>query len=82
MQILLICQYYFVFSKKKYIKKPKKKQKLNWNTEARNRTWAVCVRVRYRSLTPLQKFNEFAYNYFKSHCIIMNYFFICFFNSL
>ena len=42
--------------KKKYIKKPKKKQKLNWNTEARNRTWAVCVRVRYRSLTPLQKF--------------------------
>ena len=57
MQILLVCQYYFVYSKTKiYTKKPKKKQKLNWNTEARNRTWAVCVRVRYRSLTPLQKF--------------------------
>ena len=36
--------------KKKYIKEPKKKQKLIWNTDARNRTWAVCVRVRYRSL--------------------------------
>ena len=35
--------------KKKYIKKPKKKQKLSWNTDARNRTWAVRVRVRYRS---------------------------------
>ena len=57
MQILLVCQYHFVYSKKKkYIKKPKKKQKLNWNTEARNRTWAVCVRVRYRSLTPLKNF--------------------------
>ena len=42
--------------KKKYIKKLKKKQKINWNTAARNRTLAVCVRVRYRSLTPLQKF--------------------------
>ena len=42
MQILLVCQYHFVYSKKKkYIKKPKKKQKLNWDTEARNRTCAV-----------------------------------------
>ena len=36
--------------KKKYIKEPKKKLKLIRNTDARNRTWAVCVRVRYRSL--------------------------------
>ena len=48
MQILLVCQYYFVYSKKVF-KKSKKKQKLNWNTDARNRTWVVCVRVRYRS---------------------------------
>ena len=29
--------------------------------------------------TPLQKFHEFAYNYLKSHCIIVNYFFNMFF---
>ena len=40
----------FCLQQKKYIKEPKKKQKLNWNTDAWNRTWAVCVRVRYRSL--------------------------------
>ena len=28
---------------------PKKKQKLNWNTDTRNRTWAVRVRARYHS---------------------------------
>ena len=51
MQILLVCQFYFVYSKKKkYIKEPKKKQKISWNTDARNRTWAGRVRVRYRSL--------------------------------
>ena len=61
MQILLVCQFYFVYSKKKYIKEHKKKQKLSWNTDARNRTWAVCVRVRYRS----RNFNEFAYKLFQ-----------------
>ena len=40
----------FCLQQKKYIKEPKKKQKLLWNTDARNRTWAVCVRVRYRRL--------------------------------
>ena len=50
MQILLVCQFDFVYSKKKYIKEPKKKQKISWNTDAWNRTWAVFVRVRYRSL--------------------------------
>ena len=43
MQILLVCQYYYVYSKKKVYEKPKKKQELNWNTDARNRTWAVHV---------------------------------------
>ena len=48
---------YFVYSKEKYIKEPNKKQKLSWNTDAWNRTWAVCVSVRYRvASTPLQKF--------------------------
>ena len=42
-----MCRYYWSVNiilstaKKKYIKKPKKKQNLNWDTEARNRTWAV-----------------------------------------
>ena len=49
MQILLVCQFY-LSTAKKYIKEPKKKQKLSWNTDARNRTWAVCMRVRYRSI--------------------------------
>ena len=62
MQILLVCQYYFVYSKKRYIKKPKKKQKLNWNTEARNRTLAVCVRVRYRNITPFMTIAEILMN--------------------
>ena len=76
------CRYYWAVNilvstaKKKYIKKHKKKQKLNWNTDARNRTWAVRVRVRYRC----RNSKEYAYNYFKSHGIIMNlFFFICFF---
>ena len=34
----MVCQYSFVYSKKVCRKKPKKKQKLNWNTDARNRT--------------------------------------------
>ena len=41
---------FFCLQQKKYIKEPKREQKLNWNTDARNRTWAVCVRVRYPSL--------------------------------
>ena len=32
---------FFCLQQKKFIKKPKKKQKLNWKTDARNRTWAV-----------------------------------------
>ena len=39
----------FCLQQKKYIKKQKKKQKLNWNTDAWNRTLFVRVRVRYRS---------------------------------
>ena len=39
----------FCLQQKKYIKEPKKKQKLSWNTDARNRTWAGRVRVRNRS---------------------------------
>ena len=48
------CRYYWSVNiilstaKKKYIKKPKKKQKLNWNPDARNQTWAIRLRVRYR----------------------------------
>ena len=80
MQILSVCQYYFVYSKNSILKKPKKKQKLNWNTDARNPTWAVCVRVRYRSRYIIAEFfKNFAYNHFKSHGIIMNYFFHTFF---
>ena len=40
---------FFCLQQKKVYKKPKKKQKLNWNTDTRNRTWAVRVRVRYHS---------------------------------
>ena len=82
MQILLVYQY-FCLQQKNYIKAPKKKLKLKWNTEAQNRTWSVCMRVRYRSFYTIADFlNEFAYNYFKSHCIILIFFFICFFISL
>ena len=72
MQILLVSQFYFVYSKKKkYIKEHKKKQKLSWNTDAWNRTWAVCVRVRYRSLyTTAEILMNLLINYFKSHSII------------
>ena len=35
--------------KRIYKKKPKKKQKLDWNTDTWNRTWAVRVRVWYHS---------------------------------
>ena len=80
MQILLVCQFYFVYSKKKYIKEHKKKQTLSWNTDARNRSWAVCVRVRYRSLyTIAEILMNLLINYFKSHCIILNYFVHMFF---
>ena len=47
MQILL--SILFCLQQKKVYKKPKKKQKIDWITDARNRTWAVRVRVRYRS---------------------------------
>ena len=70
MQILLVCQFYFVYSKKKYIKEHKKKQKLRWNTDAWNRTWVVCVRVN----TIAEILMNLLINYFKSHCIILNYF--------
>ena len=48
------CRYFcsvniLLYTAKKYIEKPKKKQKLNWNTDARNQIWAARVRVRYRS---------------------------------
>ena len=50
------CRYYWSVNillstakKKVYKKKPKKKQKLNWNTDAQNRTWAVRSRVKYRN---------------------------------
>ena len=80
MQILLVCQFYFVYSKKKYIKEHKKKQKLSWNTDAPNRTWAVCVRVRYRSrYTIAEILIKSLINSFKLHCIILNYFVHMFF---
>ena len=81
-----MCRYYwsvnFILStaKKKYIKEHKKKQKLSWNTDARNRTWAVCVRVRYHSLyTIAEILMNLLINYFKSNCIILNYFVHMFF---
>ena len=52
----LICRYYWSVNnilstaKKKYIQEPSLK------TDARNRTWAVCVRVGYRSLHTIADF--------------------------